>query len=476
MRPPTDPARCDDAIRSLAVGAAGQVPATIPVSLIHSTVRIALGFGAGNAAADLARGVVNSMLLNQVKVAAAVSCLGIGGMYSALHAFAPAANERGRTYARQSVGKVLASASAGAPIKPRTGVVEPAQPVPITTPITVRGRATDSEGKPVGGATIHLVSTNGTDATLSTTTTDRDGSYIFRNARLPVSRSGDDAPLAGTFQVYGTAPGHGFAWHGMRFYQPRRRPDDWKVAGEDYTLFGSNPKVMDLRFPPAAALGGRIQDETGRPVSNVRIRLSHCDYLDTAGKELHHNFREFWAIHAAPAVLTMTKTGQDGRFWLEGLPKEAGFWIHVEHPGYARLGLYAATTSRPTTAFEYPRESTIGHVRPPVATGPLNVTIHSTRQIAVRTAFAGSGRPAPRVRVTASQGSAASGYGANGTTDGDGKLRFRLPPGEYDIRRPDRRWRGLYPHALDIQCRRQSRRAVARSPRKSGLHPVAGSR
>src|SRR5262249_33236904 len=99
---------------------------------------------------------------------------------------------------------------------------KPASPAPMTTPITVRGRATDSEGKPVAGATIYLVSTNGKDAPLGTTTTDRDGAYTFRNARLPVSRSRDDTPLAGTFQVYGTAPDFGFAWHGMRFYQPLR--------------------------------------------------------------------------------------------------------------------------------------------------------------------------------------------------------------------------------------------------------------
>ena len=62
-------------------------------------------------------------------------------------------------------------------------------PAPLTTPITVRGRATDNQGKPVAGATIYLVSTNGKDAPLGTTTTDHDGSYLFQNAqaaRLPV--------------------------------------------------------------------------------------------------------------------------------------------------------------------------------------------------------------------------------------------------------------------------------------------------
>jgi hypothetical protein len=308
---------------------------------------------------------------------------------------------------------------------------KPAQQAPVTIPITVSGRAADSEGKSITGATIHLVSTNGIEAPIETTTTERNGTYTFRNARLPVSRQRDDAPFAGTFQVYGTAPGHGFTWHGMRFYQHGRRPDDRNVAGEDYSLFGSDPKVMDLRFPPAAALGGRIEDEAGRPVPNVKVRISHCDYLDTAGKESHHNFREFWAVYAAPAALTTTKTGEDGRFRLEGLPKEAGFWIHVEHPEYAWLGVYAATTSRPTTEFDYPRQSTAGHERPPVETGELKITLRTIRRIAVRTVFADSGRPAPRVRISAGRGSA--GNSASGTTDSEGRLLLRLPPGEYEI-------------------------------------------
>ena len=228
--------------------------------------------------------------------------------------------------------------------------------------------------------------------------------------------------------------GHAFAWHGMRSYAPRRRPDDWKASGEDYTLFGDDPKVMDLSFPPAATLGGRIVDETGRPVPDTRIRIGHCDYLDAEGKESHLNFREFWAIGDAPAALTTRKTDKDGHFRFEGLPKEAGFRIYITHPKYAWLSLFVATTSRPATAFDYPRQSIVERERLPVAVGQLNVTVRSTRRIAVRTAFTDSARTARRVRVTASQGSGASRYGANGITDDNGELTFRLPPGEYDIR------------------------------------------
>ena len=98
----------------LVAGAAGQAEAAIPFSLIQGTVRIALGFVAGNAAAVLARGVLNSMLLNQVKVAMLLLCLGISGSYWVWHADGASADEKGRGQAAR-VAKTPAS-----PPKPRT--------------------------------------------------------------------------------------------------------------------------------------------------------------------------------------------------------------------------------------------------------------------------------------------------------------------------------------------------------------------
>ena len=305
-----------------------------------------------------------------------------------------------------------------------------AEPVQATAPITVSGRATDLADKPVAGATIYLVSTNGKDAPLGTATTDESGSYLFRDARLPVSRDRHDRPVAGTFEVYGTAPGHGFAWHGMRHYQPKPRPADRRVAGEDYSLFQGEPLVMDLTFPPAATLRGRVVDEKGRPVADVKVKVFHCDYLDTKGKETHHNFREFWSLFTAPASLSTVKTDREGRFQLEGLPKEVGFLVYVEHPDYAHMYLYAATTERPATEFNYPRDSIVGgRPRPHVSIGDLNLTLRATRPIAVHTIDAETGRPAPNIGVSASDDK----NSAYGTTDAEGKLLVKLPPGEYRV-------------------------------------------
>jgi hypothetical protein len=243
---------------------------------------------------------------------------------------------------------------------------------------------------------------------------------------------------------------------------PRPRPADFKAAGEDYSLFQGEPLVMDLRFTPAAALRGRIVDERGHPVSGAKIELGHCDYLDTKHKESHHNFREFWALGHAPSALRTANTGPDGRFRLEGLPSEAGFRVYVEHPDYAWLSLFAATTARPATAFDYPLGRISSNERPAVKTGDLELTLQSTRSIVIRSVFASTGLPAQRVRVFASQGSSENGSGASGETDAEGNLVFRLPAGEYNVT--------LDPAAGDgVGVRTRSKFSVAHIPAQQSV-------
>jgi len=57
---------------------------------------IGVKYTAGNTAAILARGVLNSMLLNRLRVTTVLLCLGIGGRYWAWHAFASAVDGKGQ--------------------------------------------------------------------------------------------------------------------------------------------------------------------------------------------------------------------------------------------------------------------------------------------------------------------------------------------------------------------------------------------
>jgi len=157
----------------LVVYAAGPAEASIPVTLIHSTVRIALGFTAGNTAAVLARGVLNSMLLNQLKVATALLCLGIGGSYWTWHAFATTGDEN----PRRNPDPVVATAPASVPKSETT------QPVPsygLTGSVRLEGT-----GEPVAGATVEVMIGDSGKGHFGATRTARSGADGRFAVKLP---------------------------------------------------------------------------------------------------------------------------------------------------------------------------------------------------------------------------------------------------------------------------------------------------
>ncbi len=452
---------------------------TVPTAWAKATTVAAMGLVRGRAAGAVAsttvyslfQGANRAMLLTRLKwTTAFVIVTGLcTGLTLGLAGIAPAFGLR-RTVQNAAIRPAPRQVAAGPGItkadapetKPQATPADASKSAPTMVPITVNGRATDATGKSVSGAKIYLVSTNGTNSVLGTTTTGDDGKFRILDVQLPVARPEPPFTSYGTFQVFGTAPGYGFAWHGMRYYMPRPRPAGSNIGAQDYSLYQGEPLVMDLHFTPAAVLRGRVVDERGRPVPGAKIPLGHCDYLDTANRESHQNFREFGALSQAPGELKTAKTDADGRFRLEGLPKEAGFWVFVEHPDFAGLSLCAATTNRPTTAFDYPRGRISTQPLPSVETGELNITVHSTRLIAVRTIFASTGRPAPRVRVSASEASSASASGANGEADVEGKLQFRLPPGGYGVT--------MDPATDDKNCvRTRSTFQVADAPARQSL-------
>ena len=72
----------------MAAGVASQSQAAVPTSLVQSTIQIALGLAAGNTAAVLARGVLHTMLLSQIKSVAALVLLGAAGCLIAGYSWA----------------------------------------------------------------------------------------------------------------------------------------------------------------------------------------------------------------------------------------------------------------------------------------------------------------------------------------------------------------------------------------------------
>ena len=271
-------------------------------------------------------------------------------------------------------------------------------------PIQVSGKAIDTDGKPVAGATIYLVSTNNSpDKLIGTTITDAEGRFDFHDAALPIVSDPNykNSVPSGTFQLFGKSPQHAFAWQGMKFVQVGGR------KGEN--TFNAGDKIdLDLLFEVPTWITGRFVDENGQPIPGVELELSSCNYV-TVGVEnqSNDNFREFWAINQArevmPELLSAT-TDMDGRFEFRNIPSEVMCWLHVSHPDYGRKSLYASTAK--------PAPATYGGGQP-VEPLPIQMTLHKTRTVLVQAKLSDTGSPAADVRISATQ-TRATGDGALG--------------------------------------------------------------
>jgi hypothetical protein len=287
-------------------------------------------------------------------------------------------------------------------------------------------------GLPIKGATIYLVSTNGSPAkALGQATSDENGQYEFRDAPLPETRSAKptDQYQSGCFQVFGKAPGRAFAWRGMRFlYVDPKHANAEPQLREYYRKHGyfADDKIeLDLTFAPAQRVHGRFVDEDGKPVAGVNVQLGKCDYVDVTGKEDHVNYREFWAQYQAAEVMPeqfLTASDADGKFEFLSVPPGVFCRLGIAHTSYANVSLYT------TTATRYPET----YQNQPVVKLPIEMTLHSVRTIPVAVERADTGEPFAGVRVAGLQDSASGNY-SHGVSDKDGKLTLKLPPGYYKL-------------------------------------------
>ena len=299
-------------------------------------------------------------------------------------------------------------------------------------PVKLFGRALDPNDKPIAGATVFLVSTNNSPSKkLGQVVTDRDGKYEFRDAQLPVTVPQDkEWHESGTFQVFGKAPGYGIAWCGMKFVNtdPRDQGANGRLAGgrdEHGYLLGDDIE-LDLMFTHPKILAGRFIDEQGKPIKGIKLRLSNCDYLITAGREKHKNFREFWALYQAIELMPdelQAVSDAGGRFEFTSIPAEMICWLRLEHPEYGSKSFYTATSDDPPARTDGDHE---------VVPLPLDMTLKRVRPVSVRLLSEKTGKPISGASIHASV-QRASGNWSGGTTDQQGKILLKLPPGEYRI-------------------------------------------
>jgi hypothetical protein len=307
---------------------------------------------------------------------------------------------------------------------------------PPAIPIRVAGVARDEAGRAIAEATITLYSiTDKGSKPAGTATTDADGRYIIRDALLPVSSSFGGHPFRkemtpyADFIVSGLAPGLGIAWSPQHGMYAVKEPHSDDIQGR---LPLGSPVALDLSFPKAAVLKGKVVDEVGQPVIGAKLQVLDADLLDEAGRET--NNRQGYDWKALPGTVGRAVTARDGGFRIEGLADRACVWISVNRreTDNATTAFYAATIDGPDTVHEQlPASAFNGRMRHEVKTNPITIIFPKIRPIAITVIGEDTGKPILGARVGTLGDSLASGIVSYGTTDATGKLLLGLPPGHY---------------------------------------------
>jgi hypothetical protein len=332
-------------------------------------------------------------------------------------------------------------AKARQPHDPNAPPWQPA-PVPATIPIRVAGVARDEAGRPIAGATITLYPiTHKGSQPVGTATTDAEGRYLIRDALLPVSTSfgghrfpKEITPYAG-FILSGLAPGLGIAWSPQESMYALKEPHPDDIQGRlplDQTV------TLDLVFPKAAALTGKVVDEEGRPVQGAKLQVLDADLLDASGRET--NNRQGYDWKALPGTVGRAVSASDGGFRIEGLADRACFFVGANRPETDNAGMafYAATIDGPGTIHEeLPPQAFNGRGRHEVETNPITIVFPKIRPIAVTVVGDDTGKPIAGASVYTLNDSLATGIASGGTTDAAGKVLLGLPPGQYKGIRSD---------------------------------------
>jgi beta-lactamase regulating signal transducer with metallopeptidase domain/thiol-disulfide isomerase/thioredoxin/protocatechuate 3,4-dioxygenase beta subunit len=370
-----------------------------------------------------------------------VACFGLGGAVSGVTLRAAAKEEsspRGTTQAPRAASeeapkRVVKKRTPDA--RSRGGRIYDTEP----TPILIKGVAKDQEGRPLREAVVYAAVANGFDAfgqeaILARTTTNDAGEYVLRDVMLPV-RTFPPKPevIEGKFQVFGVADAHGFAWHGVRAYRPRRRPAENAEPEMDRAYYEGEAIRNDLTFGPTADVIGQVLDDLGNPVAGAKVQLGVVDEQRRPGSQswrfdlltpedgVADTDRTFACILCLARSQLSARTDAGGHYRIAGVPREASFLAAVSATPELDSVMATVTTS----------DKAIDGAVSAIA-GGWNPVLVAPRTVLVRAIDAVSKKPLVGVTLLA-YGRQLRGAGNEARSDAEGRAALLLTPGHYRL-------------------------------------------
>ena len=308
----------------------------------------------------------------------------------------------------------------------------PSEPVaqlpPATRPISVSGRALNTDGKPIRGATMYLSSQRGNYKRLSEAVTDATGRYEFRDVPLPLETDGRiGGHTSGRFEVFGIADGYGFGWRPTKWYYPERYPEvanlRWEQSDPPERFYGDEPIELDVTLREEARLSGHIYDDAGQPIANASAAISYCDpKLTLTNWNSLKGGSQFDSLNEKEIVPPDAKTrytDADGRFEFTGLPADCRFRIDVRPKGFPSRWIWGVTA----------QNFAVEANGRPIHSDGMTLKFIRPKIVSLRVVFDDTGAPAQNVLVGAANAQGSVGR----ASDEDGKVNLPLSNGDYSI-------------------------------------------
>ncbi|MBS0262107.1 MAG: hypothetical protein JSS02_09140 [Planctomycetes bacterium] len=305
--------------------------------------------------------------------------------------------------------------------------IRAAEPVPQTVPLTVTGRATDARGEPVPRAAVFLASVpeSGRGQVVARTVADEDGNYVFRDVALPVPVPRSPAYFrSASFQILGEARGLAFAWHPVRHVLLDERFQFDPAAAEVGQIAGRDFEI-NLTFTEPYPVAGQVVTEDGEPLVGARVTLIESLPITRPGRR--DPPPPPGAIDVGPLGDLDSLRGQTdalGRFEFSGVPAARICRVTIEHPDYLTL------QAKFMTADELADQKLFSDLR----ALPLVMTLPRLHNLAVKVVATGSRQPVAGVRLLAHTPPQGIHAQAQGVSDDQGLVTWRLPAGEFVVR------------------------------------------